>query len=84
MGQVGWRDRSLRTQSFASDSEVAMLVSAFEKATIPPSEFAHAAHIPVALTYLGLFSSGASMRPNARKDPRFPRTTALAIFITKR
>src|SRR5260370_16752330 len=55
MGQVGWRDRSLRTGAFASDSEVAMLVSAFEKATIPASEFTHAAHIAVALSYLDSF-----------------------------
>jgi hypothetical protein len=55
MGQVGWRDRSLRTRGFASDSEVATLVSAFENATIPASEFTHAAHIAVALSYLDSF-----------------------------
>jgi hypothetical protein len=55
MGQVGRRDRSLRTRDFASDSEVAALVSAFENATIPASEFTHAAHIAVALSYLESF-----------------------------
>ena len=55
MGQVGWCDRSLRTRDFASESEVATLVSAFENATIPASEFTHAAHIAVALSYLDSF-----------------------------
>jgi hypothetical protein len=49
---MGRRDGSLRTRDFASDSEVAALVSAFENATIPASEFTHAAHIAVALSYL--------------------------------
>jgi hypothetical protein len=53
---VGRRDGSLRTRDFASDSEVAALVSAFENATIPASEFTHAAHIAVALSYLDAFS----------------------------
>jgi hypothetical protein len=53
---MGRRDRSLKTRDFASDSEVAALVSAFENATIPPSEFSHAAHIAVALSYLDGFS----------------------------
>jgi hypothetical protein len=52
MGQMGRRDRSLKTRDFASDSEVAALVSAFENATIPASEFSHVAHIAVALSYL--------------------------------
>lgn len=56
MGQVGRRDGSLRTRDFASDTEVAALVSAFENATIPASEFTHAAHIAVALSYLDTFS----------------------------
>ena len=55
MEQMGRRDRSLRTRDFASDSEVAALVSAFENATIPASEFTHAAHIAVALSYLDAF-----------------------------
>jgi hypothetical protein len=55
MGQVGRRDHSLRTRDFASDTEVAALVSAFENATIPASEFTHAAHIAVALSYLDAF-----------------------------
>jgi hypothetical protein len=55
MGEVGRRDHSLRTRDFASDTEVAALVSAFENATIPASEFTHAAHIAVALSYLDAF-----------------------------
>src|SRR5207237_1035947 len=55
MGQVGRRDRSLRTRDFASDTEVAALVSAFENASIPASEFTHVAHIAVALSYLNSF-----------------------------
>src|SRR5207248_8997025 len=43
---------ALKTQDFATDGEVAALVSAFENATIPASEFNHAAHIAVALSYL--------------------------------
>jgi len=46
----------LRTRDFAGDTEVAALVSAFENATIPASEFTHAAHIAVALSYLETFS----------------------------
>jgi hypothetical protein len=42
----------MRTKDFASDPEVAALVDAFETATIPSSEFTHAAHIAVALSYL--------------------------------
>jgi hypothetical protein len=56
LGQVGRRDGSLRTRDFTSDTEVAALVSAFENATIPASEFTHAAHIAVALSYLDAFS----------------------------
>ena len=69
MGQVGRRDGSLRTRDFASDSEVAALVSAFESATIPASEFTHAAHIAVALSYLDAFSPEEAlerMRANIR------------------
>ena len=46
---------ALKTQDFATDGEVAALVSAFENATIPASEFTHAAHIAVALSYLDSF-----------------------------
>lgn len=53
---MGRRDRSIRTRDFASDSEVAALVSAFENASIPASEFTHAAHIAVALSYLDALS----------------------------
>jgi hypothetical protein len=42
----------LKTKEFTSDAEVAALVEAFETATIPPSQFTHAAHIAVALSYL--------------------------------
>jgi len=45
----------LRTRDFASDAEVAALVRAFENASIPASEFTHAAHIAVALSYLNSF-----------------------------
>src|SRR5256885_1058447 len=46
---------ALKTQDFATDGEVAALVSAFENATIPASEFTHTAHIAVALSYLDAF-----------------------------
>ena len=42
----------MKTTEFANDAEVATLVHAFETATIPPSQFTHAAHIAVALSYL--------------------------------
>ena len=42
----------MKTREFANDAEVATLVDAFETATIPPSQFTHAAHIAVALSYL--------------------------------
>jgi hypothetical protein len=42
----------VKTGDFADDAEVATLVEAFEQATIPASEFTHAAHIAVALSYL--------------------------------
>jgi hypothetical protein len=42
----------MKTKGFASNAEVADLVDAFERATIPSSEFKHAAHIAVALSYL--------------------------------
>jgi hypothetical protein len=46
----------LKTKEFASNAEVATLVEAFEAATIPPSQFTHAAHIAVALGYLAELS----------------------------
>ena len=46
---------ALKTRDFATDGEVAALVRAFENATIPTSEFTHAAHIAVALSYLNSF-----------------------------
>ncbi len=42
----------MKTRDFADDAEVAALVRAFENATIPASDFSHAAHIAVALSYL--------------------------------
>jgi hypothetical protein len=42
----------MKTRDFANNAEVAALVDAFEKATIPASEFTHLAHIAVALSYL--------------------------------
>jgi hypothetical protein len=45
----------LKTQGFASDTEVAELVQAFEEATIPAANFTHVAHIAVALSYLAEF-----------------------------
>jgi hypothetical protein len=67
---VGRRDRSLRTRDFASDSEVAALVCAFENATIPASEFTHAAHIAVALSYLDSFSPDEALQ-RMREKIRF-------------
>jgi hypothetical protein len=46
----------LKTTEFGSDREVATLVDAFETAAIPPSQFTHAAHIAVALSYLATLS----------------------------
>src|SRR5438094_1231271 len=46
---------ALKTQDVRTDGEVAALASAFENATIPASEFTHAAHIAVALSYLDSF-----------------------------
>ena len=53
---VDARKTKLKTREFASDAEVAKLVDAFETATIPPSQFTHAAHIAVALSYLAELS----------------------------
>ena len=43
----------MKTKDFVNDAEVAALVLAFETATIAASEFTHAAHVTVALSYLG-------------------------------
>lgn len=43
---------TLKTKDFTSDAEVATLVQAFETATIPASEFAHVAHVAVAVSYV--------------------------------
>ena len=42
----------MKTKEFESDAEVAALVDAFERATIPASEFSHVAHVAVAVSYL--------------------------------
>ena len=42
----------MKTTDFTSDNEVAALVEAFETATIPPSDFTHAAHVAVAVSYV--------------------------------
>jgi hypothetical protein len=52
---MGRQRRSLTTRDFASNAQVVALVRAFEDATIPASEFTHAAHIAVALSYLDAF-----------------------------
>ncbi len=59
----------LKTRDFATNNEVAALVRAFENATIPASEFTHAAHIAVALSYLDTFPPEQAlerMRENIR------------------
>lgn len=59
----------MKTKDFTSDAEVAELVDAFEKATIPASEFSHLAHIAVALSYLETMSQDralAQMREKIR------------------
>ena len=71
MGQVGRRDRSLRTREFTSDSEVEALVHAFEDASIPASEFTHAAHIAVALSYLNSFPSEQALERMREKIRAF-------------
>ena len=53
---MGRCDDALKTRDFATDGEVAALVCAFEDASIPASEFTHAAHIAVALSYLDSLS----------------------------
>ena len=60
---------ALKTRDFATNNEVAALVRAFENATIPASEFTHAAHIAVALSYLDTFPPEQAlerMRENIR------------------
>ena len=42
----------MKTRDFASDAEVGSLAAAFESAAIPPTQFTHAAHMAVALSYL--------------------------------
>jgi hypothetical protein len=61
---------ALKTRDFATDGEVAVLVRAFENATIPASEFTHAAHIAVALSYLNTFSPDEALE-RMREKIRF-------------
>jgi hypothetical protein len=70
LGEVGRRDDALKTRDFATDGEVAALVRAFENATIPASEFTHAAHIAVALSYLEVFSPDEALQ-RMREKIRF-------------
>lgn len=51
----------MKTKEFANDAEVATLVHAFETATIPPSQFTHAAHMAVALSYLDKWPLAAAL-----------------------
>lgn len=67
---MGRRPDALKTRDFATDSEVAALVRAFENATIPASEFTHAAHIAVALSYLDSFSPDQALQ-RMREKIRF-------------
>ena len=46
----------LKTRDFTSDKEVHVLALAFESGTIIPSQFDHAAHMAVALSYLAVAS----------------------------
>src|SRR5467141_3559695 len=62
----------MKTSNFTSDAEVAALVTAFEKATIPASEFTHVAHIAVALSYLN------EMPPNAALERMREKIRAFA------
>ena len=62
---------ALKTQDFATDGEVAALVSAFENATGIGIHSCGAHRGRPELS--GLISSGANIRANARKDPRFRR-----------
>ena len=62
---------ALKTRDFATDGEVAALVHAFENATIPASEFAHAAHIAVALSYLNTLSPDEALERMREKIRAF-------------
>jgi hypothetical protein len=67
---MGRRDDALKTRDFATDKEVAALVLAFENASIPASEFTHAAHIAVALSYLNALSPDEALQ-RMREKIRF-------------
>ena len=67
---MGCRSDALKTRDFATDKEVAALVLAFENASIPASEFTHAAHIAVALSYLNALSPDEALQ-RMREKIRF-------------
>jgi hypothetical protein len=58
----GGRFGQMKTRDFTSDADVAALVNAFETARIPASEFTHAAHIAVALSYLADLPADQALR----------------------
>ena len=68
---MGRNADALKTRDFATDDEVATLVRAFESATIPASEFTHAAHIAVALSYLETFSPEQALQRMREKIRSF-------------
>jgi hypothetical protein len=51
---------AVKTREFVNDEEVRSLVAAFESATITPSQFNHAAHMAVALSYLEILPLAAA------------------------
>ncbi|MDQ2825147.1 MAG: hypothetical protein M3R29_06850 [Verrucomicrobiota bacterium] len=61
----------MKTRDFTNNTEVAALVSAFEKATIPASEFTHVAHIAVALSYLNEMPQDAALERMREKIRAF-------------
>jgi len=67
---MGCRSDALKTREFATDSEVAALVLAFENASIPACDFTRAAHIAVALSYLNAFSPDEALQ-RMREKIRF-------------
>ena len=68
---MGRNADALKTRDFATDDEVATLVRAFGSATIPASEFSHAAHIAVALSYLETFSPEQALQRMREKIRSF-------------
>ncbi len=72
---MGRNADALKTRDFATEDEVAELVRAFENATVPASEFTHAAHIAVALSYLETFSPEQALRRMREKIRSFAAGT---------